>query len=146
MYYVIDPAARNKSHETGRSLQMEYADNGIVAIAGQNDVRAGINRVRERFQKFTLHVRDSCPQLIKELTQYRWKAPPRSGEATREAPVKLKDDLVDALRYLVMSRPYAPEHETPDNESPLERAMREDQERSSRSTDINIGQFAGIRP
>lgn len=144
LYYVIDPAARNKSHETGRSLQMEYADNGIVAIAGQHEVRAGINRVRERFQKFTLHVRDNCPHLIKELTQYRWKAPPRSGEATREAPVKIKDDLVDALRYLVMSRPYAPEQEIPDNETPLERAMRLDQERSSHPSDINIGQFSGI--
>lgn len=147
IYYVIDPAARNKNHETGRSLMMEYADNGIVAIPGQHDVRAGINRVRERFQKDTLHVwRETCPLLIEELTTYRWKAPPKSEEQLREAPVKINDDLVDALRYLVMSRPYTAEPAIPNDETPLQRMMREDMERKAGSStnEYAISQYGGI--
>lgn len=144
LYYVIDPNARNKEHQTGRSLQMEYADNGIVTIAGQNAVTAGINRVRERFQKDTLFVQANCVEMIDELQKYRWKAPPRSGEATREAPVKLEDDLVDALRYAVMSRPYLPDAALKSSEDPIQQMMREDQERGSKPDNVNYGQFSGI--
>lgn len=146
LYYVIDPAARNKEHQTGRSTQMEYADNGIVTIAGQNSVTAGINRVRERFQKETLLVQSNCTELIDELLKYRWKKPPRSGEATKEAPVKREDDLVDPLRYVVMSRPYLPEVQIEKHESQLQRLMREDQNRFTQSNDINIGLFSGVAP
>lgn len=144
LYYVIDPAARNKEHQTGRSTQMEYADNGIVTIAGQNSVTAGINRVRERFQTDRLFVQANCTHLIDELQKYRWKQPPRSGEETREAPVKKDDHLMDALRYAVMSRPYLPETSVERNETQLQRLMREDLERHSGNPDPNFGQFSGI--
>lgn len=144
LYYVIDPAARNKNHQTGRSDQMEYADHGIVTIAGQNSVTAGINRIRERFQNDRIFIFDSCVHLDNELQMYRWKQPPKSGEDSRQAPVKKDDHLVDALRYAVMSRPYLPEHTIHSNETQLQRAMREDQERFSAPEETNIGQFAGI--
>ncbi len=42
-------------------------------------------------------------RVMWELRQYRQKdnAPP-------DTPIKEKDDVVDCLRYLVISRPYAP--------------------------------------
>jgi phage terminase large subunit-like protein len=144
IYYVIDPAARNKNHQTGRSDQMEYADHGIVTIAGQNAVAAGINRIRERFQSDRLFVFEDCVHLDNELQMYRWKQPPKSGEDSRQAPVKKDDHLVDALRYAVMSRPYLPEYVTESSETQLQRAMREDQERFSQPDQTNIGQFSGI--
>jgi phage terminase large subunit-like protein len=145
MYYVIDPAARNQEHQTGRSTQMEYADNGIVTIAGQHAVTAGINRVRERFQTDRLFIQANCTHLIDELQKYRWKQPPRSGEETREAPVKKDDHLMDALRYAVMSRPYLPNAQQIRDETPLQRLMREDIESLSRpQPDQNIGQFGGV--
>jgi phage terminase large subunit-like protein len=144
IYYVIDPAARNKEHQTGRSTQMEYADNGIVTIAGQNSVSAGINRVRERFQTDRLFIQANCAHLIDELQKYRWKQPPRSGEDGREAPVKKDDHLMDALRYAVMSRPYLPEERFQRNESWEQRLMREDKEAFSSPQENNIGQFGGI--
>jgi hypothetical protein len=144
IYYVIDPSAQNREHQTGRSTQMEYADNGIVTIAGQNSVSAGINRVRERFQTERLFIQANCTHLIDELQKYRWKNPPRTGEDGREAPVKKDDHLMDALRYAVMSRPYLPEVAVARNETQLQRAMREDQERFSRPDDTNLGQFSGI--
>lgn len=144
LYYVIDPSARNKNHQTGRSDQMEYADNGIVTIAGQNSVTAGINRIRERFQNDRLYIQKHCSFLLDELQKYRWKQPPRTGEDGREAPVKKDDHLCDALRYAVMSRPYLPEYELITTETPLIRAMREDQERFASPKETNIGHYAGI--
>jgi phage terminase large subunit-like protein len=144
LYYVIDPAARNKNHQTGRSDQMEYADHGIVTITGQNSVTAGINRIKERFQSERIFIFDSCVHLDNELQMYRWKQPPKSGEDSRQAPVKKDDHLVDALRYAVMSRPYLPEHTLHSNETQLQRAMREDQEAFSKPSEINIAQFGGV--
>jgi phage terminase large subunit-like protein len=144
IYYVIDPAARNKEHQTGRSTQMEYADNGIVTIAGQNSVSAGINRVRERFQTDRLFIQANCTNLIDELQKYRWKNPPRTGEDGKEAPVKKDDHLMDALRYAVMSRPYLPEVQEHRNESRLERAIREDMDRLTTPQAQNIDQFGGV--
>jgi phage terminase large subunit len=144
LYYVIDPAAQNRAHQTGRSDQMEYADHGIVTIGGQHSVTAGINRVRERFQNDRLFVYANCTNLIDELQKYRWKQPPRTGEDGRQAPVKKDDHAVDALRYAVMSRPYLPETERHSNETQLQRAMREDQQRFEQPQEVNIGQYGGI--
>jgi phage terminase large subunit-like protein len=128
IYYVIDPAARNRNNQTGRSDQMEFADHGIVAIAGQNAVRPGINRVKERFQTNRLFVTQNCAQLDHELRRYRWRKPPISGEENVEKPVKKDDHLLDALRYVVMSRPYLPENPVEETETALEKMMREDWE------------------
>lgn len=143
LYYVIDPSARNKNHETGRSLQMEYADNGIVTIAGQNDWKAGTNRVRERLQTDRLFVRANNPELVDEFKSYRHKKPPRSGEDTREGPVKVGDDLMDALRYAVMSRPYLPDELQHRDETSLQRMLREDVESYSQPpVELALSQFA----
>ena len=105
-WYVIDPAARNVSHQTGRSDQSEFVDHGIVTILGQNSVTAGINRVRERLKNGRLLVSAACPVLISEFQRYRWKTATRSEGDPKEAPVKTDDHVLDALRYVVMSRPY----------------------------------------
>lgn len=144
LYYVIDPAAQNRAHQTGRSDQMEYADNGIVTIAGQHSVTAGINRVRERFQSDRMFIHSHCMNLITELEKYRWKQPPRSEEDGKQAPVKKDDHSLDALRYAVMSRPYLPAVEDHRQETQLQKVMREDQERFSKPDDRNLGQYDGI--
>lgn len=129
IYYVIDPASRNRSNQTGRSDQMEFADNGIVTILGQNAVEAGINRIKERLENDKLGIYSECRELINEFQEYRWKDAPKSGEDGRATPVKKDDHLMDALRYAVMSRPYLPKVESHSDESRLQRLMREDQAR-----------------
>lgn len=125
-WYVIDPAARNVVHQTGRSDQMEFADHGVVTILGQNSVTAGINRVRERLESQRLIVTADCPVLIEQFRKYRWRKPSRTESDPKEEPVKADDHMLDALRYVVMSRPVAPDEEDGDGErlSPLEVAMR----------------------
>jgi phage terminase large subunit-like protein len=127
-WYVIDPAARNVMHNTGRSDQAEYVDHRIVTILGQNDVIAGINRVRERLQAHRLLVCGNCPNLIDEFRKYRWSKETRTEDEAKQKPVKADDHLLDALRYVVASRPYSPTPTVQErNLSPLERAAREDQ-------------------
>jgi phage terminase large subunit-like protein len=104
-WYVIDPAARNVSHQTGRSDQMEFVDHGVVTIAGQNSVTAGINRVKERLETGRFKVTANCTELISEFRRYRWATPHKSENDPSEKPVKANDHMLDALRYVVMSRP-----------------------------------------
>jgi len=126
-WYVIDPSARNIVHQTGRSDQMEFTDHGIVTILGQNSVTAGINRVKERLQAHRLVVAANCQQTIDQFRKYRWATPTRTEDDPKEKPVKTDDHLLDALRYVVASRPYT----TPVEEeelllNPMERRMREE--------------------
>lgn len=137
-YTIIDPSTHAKTKEKDGylfSVADEYLEAGISTIPGQNDVLAGINRVKEylkvdpnRYHPYLiepdtderkkgaprLFIFTSCSSLEEEITQYRWKtyASLLSGNPDRddpkEAPVKRKDHAVDALRYLIMSRPQTP--------------------------------------
>lgn len=136
-YTVIDPSTHAKTREKDGyrfSIAEEYLDAGIPTVGGQNDVIAGINRVKEflkidplRYHPFLkdpdgepimgaprLFIFPQCVNLIEEIGQYKWKS--YSGAALanqdrddiKEAPVKRQDHAVDALRYLIMSRPQSP--------------------------------------
>jgi phage terminase large subunit-like protein len=125
-WYVIDPSARNIMHQTGRSDQMEFTDHGIVTILAQNSVTAGINRVKERLQAHRLAVTANCPVLIDQFRKYRWAAPNRGEDDPKEKPVKTDDHLLDALRYVVASKPYANPDEEEQYLDPVEARMREE--------------------
>ncbi len=148
LLYVIDPAARNVSHQTGRSDQMEYLDNGVVTILGQHAVPAGINRVKERLQGDPprLHIQAHCATLIDEFRRYRWTTPSRSENDPKEAVVKKDDHALDALRYLVMSRPHGPDPLRDDPaDDPMTRAMKaEISGRSRKRNRIPSTPYGGI--
>lgn len=130
----IDPSTHAKTRERdGKrfSVADEYAEAGILTMPAQNDVLAGINRVKE-YLKINPHrwhpvkadesghpmqgaprlfVFANCTNLIEEMGDYHWK-PMRTGqedsENDPEKPAKYKDHAVDALRYFLMSRPINP--------------------------------------
>jgi phage terminase large subunit-like protein len=104
-WYVIDPAARNTSSHTGRSDQMEYQDHGIVTIAGQNAVVAGLQRMKGLLHEGRLGIAENCTSTIDQFRKYRWQTAKKLEGDSREAPLKKDDHLLDALRYAVMSRP-----------------------------------------
>lgn len=139
-YTVIDPSthAKNKVSKAGVSFSVadEYLEYGIATIGGQNDVIAGINRVKEflkidtehyhPFMKIDdepikgaphLYIFESCPELIEEIEQYKWKqaigmSTNNESDDPKERPRKKNDHMVDPLRYLIMSRPQKPQHMT----------------------------------
>ena len=123
--WLIDPAAFGKTMEKKGQLWSfidEYRDHGIFPQAANNDVLAGINRVKEYFKidikrinpitqkrgSPKLFIFKNCVHTWNELTQYRWQKlkPQQEGRANDpEKPVKVKDHLCDATRYYIMSRP-----------------------------------------
>lgn len=139
-YTVIDPSthAKNKVSKDGVSFSVadEYLDGGIATISAQNDVIAGINRVKEylkvdpeHFHPFKqmdnepvrgaphLYIFSSCTDLIEEIQQYKWKQAfgtntNMESDDIKERPRKKNDHLMDCLRYLIMSRPQSPQHMT----------------------------------
>lgn len=144
-WYVIDPAARNKSAQTGRSDQQEFADHGIYTVPGQNSVSAGINRVKERLEADKLIVLAHCTELRGEFKRYRWISTGRSENEAKEAPVKKDDHLLDALRYLVMQRPLTPLHEIrPETMTMKDRLLRNSLEKLRRGRSIEHDSGPGI--
>jgi phage terminase large subunit-like protein len=70
--------------------RVQLADN----TAGS--VMSGIARVYQRFDEGRLYISENCVKLLAELKLYRYDE--KTGKI-----VKKKDDLCDALRYMVMS-------------------------------------------
>lgn len=89
---------------------IELAQHQIFAAAAENDVIAGIERVKSWMKSGRLKiVKSRCPRLAKELASYKWKETTNNdGSSGRQEPYKRKDDLCDALRYLLMAWPHLP--------------------------------------
>lgn len=133
-WVTIDPSARNRNPHTGRNTQQELLRFGIATIPGQNAVMTGLDQVKERLRSQRLLIHDTCPQLIDEFRTYRWKQPKsQSDDRPKEAVIKTNDDLLDALRYGLMSMPAKAAGERQEEyESPQRKLFRESMERIPR--------------
>lgn len=120
--YYIDPSTQAKTREKDGmpwSTLEEYEDYGLYAIPANNEVRGGINRVREflklqdhRINPVTgekrspkLFIFSTCQELIWEMKRYQWKR--IRGLIQRnesETPQQYEDHACDALRYIIMTR------------------------------------------
>lgn len=122
-YTVIDASAAQQDPNTGRSVIDEYADHGITTIPSDRHKIARINRVAEwlRLDKevphpITMELRDegwprlyfykNCTELAEHVPQYKWKPKPATqAEDAKEEALKKDDHDVDALGYILMTRP-----------------------------------------
>ena len=102
-YYVIDPSARNRATINAEAVQSAYMRAGIPTVQGQNDRAAGILEMKRRLQQNGLVVSAACTNLAYEFERYR--RDPNSQDEF--AAIKKDDHLLDALRYALMSRPWA---------------------------------------
>lgn len=99
---VMDPAAKQ--------LFYEFAEKGLSFSRAHNDVRAGIERVRDylivdrRTGMSKINVHPDCGILIKQMLKYRWKPQKNKEQNQYEQPYKFDDHGPDALRYVVMTR------------------------------------------
>jgi len=142
---IADPSVFNNALQGAHkahaySVADEYMEHGINGlIPAQNDVIAGINRVKEYMRLDTERLnpitqstgaprlfvfRGMCPNLEKELASYRWKEK-RGNLNDPDEPVKSGDHAVDALRYYVMSRPSPAKEEQKKHDTKAERLRRE---------------------
>lgn len=116
--FLIDPATRNRNGVSGLSVMDEFHKYRLMVEPANNDVRAGINRVKERLAlkagKPALVIFSNCVQLRTELQTYRYKdLKPGAIQDGPEKPVKKNDHAVDALRYSIAYLYDTPEVRTP---------------------------------
>lgn len=112
-YYVGDPSIRNIDPITGTSVHLEYVEYGVPIVLGNNDQKAGINRVARYLTgtngKPQLYVTKDCPNLIREVGRLRWahwaNRKSRQDKNAKEEQHKKDDHAADALRYFISSRP-----------------------------------------
>lgn len=100
--YLIDPSCKiHRGTEGGLSVVEEFSKYGVYFDPANNDIRAGINRVKERMKDGKgLKIFSSCKNLRTELQMYKWKDLKQGAiQDAPEKPVKKDDHLSDALRY-----------------------------------------------
>ena len=121
--WLIDPSTAAKTREKNGmpwSVMEEYNDYGIYPVGANNEIDAGINRLKEflmpkadRLHPVTqkrgsprLFIFNHCVNLINEITTYQWKKM-RFSAIMRNAPEKpqeYNDHAIDCLRYAIMAR------------------------------------------
>jgi hypothetical protein len=86
------------------------AKHDIVTRAAKKSVLDGINAVRQRLSEISpkthkpkLLIFNNLDALIDEMYSYEWHQS-ESEVMDKDAPVKINDDLVDTLRYIVYGR------------------------------------------
>jgi phage terminase large subunit-like protein len=92
---VYDPAGKISSQKDGENLVSLYRKAGLKLTKANNSVEKGIQTVLERMQAGKLKI---FTTLTKTLTEIRMYARDDKG-----IPNKKNDDLMDAMRYAVMS-------------------------------------------
>ncbi len=122
---LIDPATKAMRGKTsvgskGQKIESEYDEyrdnlpDWLNLTTANNEKATGIDRVKQYLKvnpktgKPSLFIFSTCPELIEEMVNYRWAELPITQQGKKnekEEPVKYKDHALDALRYLIMSRP-----------------------------------------
>jgi phage terminase large subunit len=123
IYTVIDASAAQRDPNTERSVIDEYWDKGIHTIPSDRHKIARINRVAEwlrldpdvphpvtgetRPEGYPrLYIYKTCTELVEHVPGYKWKPqPPNKSEDGPEEAQKKDDHDVDALGYILMTRP-----------------------------------------
>jgi PBSX family phage terminase large subunit len=116
----IDPSTKAKRNQSGGSIYsnfsvyLEHLPKHVPLISANNEVSTGIGRVQAflrknpKTKKPRLTIFNTCFNLLEEIGEYRWAelgAGQEGSKNQKEEPRKYNDHAMDALRYLIMSRP-----------------------------------------
>lgn len=105
----------------GKSVLAMFADHGVWMAPSNNNVMAGIAKVKEALyprqhtlNPFTgaygapsLYVADTLTWFLEEMAMYRWKRGVHDDVPT-DKPVEVNNHAMDALRYMLMADPPKP--------------------------------------
>ncbi len=161
---VADPSIKNRQAVTGTSIHQEYAKHGLAFTLGNNNIRDGIVRVKRYFNPgpliaginyiphplfpkagadtsyARLRISPKCSNLIKEAKLYRFKtyANKKLNDERNpyEEPNPKDDHALDALRYMIMTRPdlFGPNPHT--EQTDVDKIVNELQERIVRNNPL----------
>lgn len=98
-YILADPRGATERDELTRFY-------GVKAIQiADNSVEVGLERLKQLLRENRLFfVRGRVPNTLDEIESYHY-APFNPDKATKDAPVKVHDDAIDALRYAFSRMP-----------------------------------------
>lgn len=91
-YTLGDPRGAQEMAE----LSKGFGARGIMAA--DNDVQAGIERIKSLFKEGRLKIFSCCTNTIDELESYHYQLD-NPDKPTQDAPVKVHDHAMDALKY-----------------------------------------------
>lgn len=127
---LIDPSTKAKRNQAGGvaysdfSIYLDNLPKNVAIATANNEVGTGIEKVKSflkinpKNKKPRLTIFSNCVNILEEFVQYRWDPLTAAQSGTKndkEAPRKYNDHAMDALRYLVMSRPDPSKFEKKDN-------------------------------
>ncbi|MFI0939153.1 PBSX family phage terminase large subunit [Streptomyces sp. NPDC021020] len=92
-YVVVDPSAA--------SFKTQLLQDGLNPTAADNSVLDGIRLVSNLLANRQLVIHSSCRELLKEIASYTWD--PKAALDGLDAPLKLNDHGMDALRYALFT-------------------------------------------
>lgn len=72
----------------------------------EKDVAASIHKIKLLLKNNKLRFLDNCPHMISDMEMFAWqdyRNPASAG--VNEKPRKIHDDMIDPLRYIIMSNP-----------------------------------------
>lgn len=106
----------NYEHPTGievdpsaASFKIQLAHDGFHRVhSADNDVIDGIRRVANALATGKLLIHESCTCLIEQPQTYGWDT--KKQEVGIDAPIKVNDHAVDALRYVANKIFHTPHH------------------------------------
>ena len=93
----MDPSAE--------AFHLELRRRGMHVVHANNDVINGITHTASEMSKGNLFICEECTNTIRQIEGYVWDS--KASLRGTDAPVKIEDDAVDALRYAVYSHKVA---------------------------------------
>ena len=127
-YTVGDTAGVAVSQTDGESVYRQLYEYGHIQVtpAYKQDKMGRIDRAKTMFKHRKVFIFNTCTTLIAQLPQYQWEKPTYEQALSKQRPLKVNDDSIDAFLYLLGSRPDSfglPSEEVKKELSPYERAM-----------------------
>lgn len=103
--------AKYAINKNERQPMIELAQHGILCSSAENDVVAGVERVKSWLHaKQLFFYEPGCPKTVKQMKAYRWAdSKMKTGEVRKERVFKKEDELPDCLRYALQTWPQLPE-------------------------------------
>jgi phage terminase large subunit len=130
-FMVIDPSAKNKTDPiNGKSVQALYQEYGLYFQPANNHIEAGILKVNSYIELGRLKIHDTCPNLIRELQNYKFPelTTEQQDSNLKEKPIKANDHAADALRYMLMRLPDDPNNLKTSSYNPPKRYIMDEDE------------------
>ncbi len=128
IYRVGDPAAKQRSRQTGLSDQLAYAQQGVNFKLGTNEVNASLDRMNDYLRTGHWIITENCVTLIKQMRKYRWEPwankKMKAKNNPKDKPMKKDDHSIDSTRYLFSTIPDLRAREYSDRTARIEDANR----------------------